>query len=86
MKPRYTILKYALLLRNRTVASKVGFFLEQHAKQLMVEESHLKRLRDRRPRTPQYMERSNRKGGKLVKDWNLIVPESVLARSWEEPS
>ncbi|MBI4290573.1 MAG: type IV toxin-antitoxin system AbiEi family antitoxin domain-containing protein, partial [Betaproteobacteria bacterium] len=44
------VVQYALLLENATTAAKVGFFLDQHKEHLMVEQSHLDRLRARRPR------------------------------------
>ena len=75
------VVDYALLLRNATTAAKVGFFLDQHQEQLMVENGHLDRLRQARSRQPHYMDRST--PGRLVSDWNLIVPEQVLSRSWE---
>lgn len=39
-------------------------------------------LRELRPRQPHYIERG--KSGKLVSDWNLVVPRSLAERSWEE--
>ncbi len=75
------VVDYALLLRNATTAAKVGFFLEQHQGQLMVEDSLLDRLREARSRQPHYMDRNA--PGRLVADWNLIVPEQVLTRAWE---
>ncbi len=77
------VVEYALLLENATTAAKVGFFLEQHKEALMVETSHLEPLRARRPRRPHYLERG-RRGGRLVSDWNLVVPEEVLERAWQE--
>jgi hypothetical protein len=70
-----------LLLRNATTAAKVGFFLEQHQEPLMVEDSQIDRLREVRSRQPHYMDRSA--PGRLVADWNLIVPEQMLSRAWE---
>ncbi|HRS82697.1 MAG TPA: type IV toxin-antitoxin system AbiEi family antitoxin domain-containing protein [Smithellaceae bacterium] len=75
---------YVDLLGNATTAAKVGFFLEQHRDTLMVDETHLKIFRDRRPRRPHYLERSRRKAGRFIADWNLVVPEEVYRRSWEE--
>ena len=75
---------YVDLLGNATTAAKVGFFLEQHRESLMVDEAHLKTFRDRRPRRPHYLERSRRKAGRFVAAWNLVVPEEVNGRSWEE--
>ena len=76
--------EYALLLDNATTASKVGFFFDQHRETLMVEERHLKALRDRRPRQPHYLDRSRRGSGNLVAEWNLVVPTEVAERSWAE--
>jgi len=78
------VVEYVLLLGNATTAAKVGFFLDQHRGALMVEDNHLKPLRDFRPRRPHYLERSKRKAGRLVAAWNLVVPENVLHRSWGE--
>jgi len=78
------VMEYTLLLENATTAAKVGFFLEQHRESLMVEDAHLKRFYDHRPRRPHYMERSRRKSGRFVSAWNLVVPEEIIRRSWEE--
>jgi predicted transcriptional regulator of viral defense system len=76
--------EYALLLKNSTTAAKVGFFLEQHRDALMVNDSHLDSLRSLRPRKPHYMMRTSRKPGRLVANWNLVVPVEILNRSWQE--
>jgi predicted transcriptional regulator of viral defense system len=75
---------YVDLLGNATTAAKVGYFLEQHKDVLMVDEAHLKAFRDRRPLRPHYLERSRRKAGRFVTAWNLVVPEEVYERTWEE--
>jgi predicted transcriptional regulator of viral defense system len=78
------VVEYALLLGNATTIAKVGFYLEMHRESLMVEENHLKPLHDRRPRQPHYIDSSKRKSGKLVADWNLVVPVDVFERTWGE--
>jgi predicted transcriptional regulator of viral defense system len=78
------VVEYALRLSSALTIARVGFFLEQHRETLMVEERHLEALRSRAPKRRQYFERRKRKGGKLVHRWNLIVPNEVLERSWEE--
>ena len=80
------VLGYALLLGNATTVATVGLFLEQHRETLMVDEKVLKRLRSRRPRQPHYLERGKKEPSRLVASWNLVVPERVLARAWEEPA
>jgi hypothetical protein len=78
------VLEYTLLLKNATTAAKVGFFLEQHQAQFMVEDRYLKMLHDIRPRQAHYLDRSRRKTGRLVKKWNLVAPVEVLERTWGE--
>lgn len=76
------VVGYVKLLSNRTIAAKVGYYLQQHAEALMVEDRHLAPLRELRPQQPHYLERG--KSGKLVRQWNLVVPSSVANKSWEE--
>ena len=79
-----SVLTYTLLLRNATTAAKVGFFLERNQETLMVDDYHLAALRDRRPAQPHYMDPTRRQPGRLVREWNLVVPDDVLNRSWDE--
>ena len=78
------VVEYALRLGSALTVARVGFFLEQHKDELLVEDRHLEALHARVPAQPRYFERRHRKGGKLLPRWNLIVPEQVLTRSWEE--
>jgi predicted transcriptional regulator of viral defense system len=75
---------YALKLGSAVTVAKVGFFLEQHREDLMLEESHLRRLQEHAPSQPAYLERSKREPGRLLRRWNLVVPERVLNRTWAE--
>jgi predicted transcriptional regulator of viral defense system len=76
--------EYVLMLDNATTVAKVGFYLEQHAEQLMVEDSALGRLRTHVPKKPHYLDRSTREPAHLIEPWNLIVPQRILSRTWEE--
>jgi predicted transcriptional regulator of viral defense system len=78
------VVGYALLLGNATTGAKVGFFLGQHRESLMIEDRHLHALHDLRPRQPHYLDRSKRKSGRLVSEWNLVVPREVFEREWGE--
>lgn len=78
------VVEYALLLGNATTGAKTGFFLEQHREPLMVEDRHLKAIHVLRPRHPHYLDRAKRKPGRLVSEWNLVVPREVLERTWGE--
>jgi len=80
------VVEYALLLGNATTMAKVGFFLEQHYEALMVDDVHLRPLRENRPRNPHYLVRKSQRPGHLVAGWNLIVPVEILERSWAEVS
>lgn len=79
------VVAYALKLKTAATVARVGYFLDQHREQLFVEDKHLAPLKKRAPRQAIYLDAKNRKGGTLVKPWNLIVPERVLQRAWEEP-
>jgi len=78
------VIDYAFKLQSAVTVAKVGFYLEQHREELMVEDRHLESLRERAPRRPMYLERGKREPGKLLSRWNLVVPERVLHRSWAE--
>ncbi len=78
------VIQYVELLENATTAAKVGFYLDRHRDELMVHDDHLAALRKLRPGQPLYMDRSRRSDGRLVSDWNLIVPDEVLDRTWEQ--
>jgi len=78
------VVEYVSLLGNATTAAKVGFFLEQHREPLMVEGKHLKPLHDLRPLQPHYLDRDRRKSGRLVSEWNLVMPIEVYERTWAE--
>ena len=78
------VVHHVRLLKNATTAARVGFYLEQHAQALQVDEAHLRALRRLRPKQPRYMDGA--RGGKWVAAWSLVVPEDVYGRSWEEPT
>jgi hypothetical protein len=50
----------------------------------MVDDGHLKQLHDHKPRQPHYLDSANRKSGKLVTNWNLVVPVALFERTWGE--
>lgn len=77
------VLAYLEHLGNATTAALVGYFLEQHQKDLGVQEATLKAIEGLRPQGRHYLDRNA--GGRLAKRWNLIVPDSIWERRWEEP-
>lgn len=80
------VVKYALLLDNSTTIAKLGFFLETHREELMIPEHYLEELRKHCPANPHYMDRNQNEPQKMIPKWNLVVPQSLINRSWEEPN
>ncbi len=78
------IVDYALILENATTIAKVGFYLEQRKKELDVDEKHLIMLQQHCPVSPHYVDNVHRANCKFIKRWNLMVPESLIYRDWEE--
>jgi predicted transcriptional regulator of viral defense system len=68
--------EYVALLGSRTLAAKLGFFLETRREDLVVPARLLDRLRAMIPASPVSMDR--RRKGRLVARWALIVPPDVL--------
>ena len=77
------VIAYARKLGSAIACARVGFFLEQHREALMVEGTHLAELREMAPGEPRYFD-PKRGSGKFVSSWNLVVPEQLLTRAWEE--
>jgi len=77
------VIAYAMAFGSSLTIARVGFFLEQQREALMVNDNHLSALRAQAPKQPRYLD-GTRTSGRLVPRWNLIVPESVLDRRWEE--
>jgi predicted transcriptional regulator of viral defense system len=80
------VIEYAFLLNNATTIAKLGFFLEQHKEIFTVDDHILTTLEEKIPSSIHYLERNKRESGKLIKRWNLVVPHSVIERTWEEPN
>lgn len=77
------VVAYALALGSALTTARLGFFLEQHRDRLFVEDRHLAPLQEHAPKQPRYLDKT-REHGRLVKSWNLVVPERVINRAWEE--
>lgn len=77
------LLGYISKLGNSTTAARVGYFLEDRKENFGIKAKTLQKLEKYLPKNPRYLDR-NRRGGKLIKRWKLIVPEYVLNRGWEE--
>jgi predicted transcriptional regulator of viral defense system len=69
------LLEYTELLGSRTLAARLGFFLDSRRDELVVPGEMLERLHELIPRSPVYLDR--RRPGRLVSRWSLIVPEGL---------
>lgn len=78
------VVHHALALRSALTCARVGLYLEQHREELFVHDDCLAMLAAHAPKQHRYLD-GRRVPGRLVKPWNLIVPEAVLRRTWEEP-
>lgn len=78
------VIEYVLLLGNVTTIALVGFYLENHAKELYVKDSHLNQLELYKPKQPHYLDKSKKISSKLNSRWNLIIPTEIVEQTWKE--
>jgi predicted transcriptional regulator of viral defense system len=83
------VFEYCKLLGNSTVFARVGFYLEQHQQKLAITDIELENFAQFKPKSPHYLQRQDREKTKkkvstLLKKWNLVVPNKILEKSWEE--
>lgn len=78
-------INYCLIYQNSRLAAKVGYFLEQRQGAFAITEQQLKPLLAAKPCVPQYLSKDLNKNCRLIKKWNLMMPEYVLNKLWEEP-
>jgi predicted transcriptional regulator of viral defense system len=77
------VVEYALRLGSSVTVARVGYFLEQHLDELLIDVDQLSELRRLAPRQPRYLD-STRTSGRLVHGWNLVVPDEVAQSRWED--
>jgi len=70
-----SLLEYAELLGTRTLAARLGFFLDCRRDELVVPDALLERLHAHIPGSPVYLDRD--RPGRLVSRWALIVPAEL---------
>ena len=75
---------YCALLDSPFLGAKVGFFLDQHRDLWDIDDDDLAVFRPPTRHEPYRFDDVNRQPCQLVKEWNLVVPTSVLEQSWEE--
>ncbi|MBS0586140.1 MAG: type IV toxin-antitoxin system AbiEi family antitoxin domain-containing protein [Verrucomicrobia bacterium] len=79
------VLAYAKLLNNATTYARIAFFLDQHRDTFSLSEKDLATFDKFIPKSPHYLDLHNKEPNQLIARWNLIVPKSLLQRTWEEP-
>jgi predicted transcriptional regulator of viral defense system len=78
------LIKYAISLKNATTVAKVGFFLEHCMQHFTVDKKCIKKLLPYIPKSPHYITRDKRYDAKYISEWQLMVPLSIINRTWEE--
>ena len=79
------VVNYCLTLKNANLISKVGFFLEQREGPFTVPSDIIAQLKKYISNSVQYMSDHTKEPHRLIKKWNLMVPISILDRTWNEP-
>ncbi len=79
------VLAYARLLNNATTYARIAFFLDQHCDTFGLSEKDLVNFDKFIPKSPHYLDLHSKEPNQLIARWNLIVPKSLLQRTWEEP-
>ncbi len=79
------LIEYALLLNKATTIAKVGYFLEQRPAHLQVNSNYIDKLLPHIPKQKHYLNRNVRSNGKYIKKWQLMLPQEIIERKWEEP-
>ena len=77
-------ISYCLKFKNARLAAKVGYFLDQRQGAFKIPEAQLKLLLNAKPISPQYLSKKAQKKCRLVKKWNIMIPENVINQQWEE--
>ena len=77
------LMQYLDYREQKNLYARVGFFLEQHREDIHVEKSLLRELAQNVPAQAVYWTQQSKRGV-LVKPWNLIVPEAIRNRTWEQ--
>jgi predicted transcriptional regulator of viral defense system len=79
------IIEYCLMLNNACLVAKVGYFLSIRQGALSISDETLQPLLKAKPNRPIYASKRKREKFHLVKQWNILLPESVIYQTWEEP-
>lgn len=78
-------INYALSLDRASIIAKLGYFLEQRPAYLKIDPALINKLLPHIPKQPYYMDRKTVGQGSYFKKWQIIVPDHLHQRQWEEP-
>ena len=81
-----TVVQYTLQLKSSVLAAKVGYLLQKREGAFSVDNNILKPLFSLKPKSPQYLDTHQKKPCRYIKQWNLMVPEKLMNRTFEEPN
>lgn len=77
---------YALSLNRASLVAKLGYFFDQRPDYLEIDLAIIERLLLHTPKRPYYIDRKTSVGqGTYIKKWQIIVPNYLHERQWEEP-
>jgi len=79
------VIDYCLKLNNAILSAKVGYFLEERQGAFAATNKQINKLLKKKPTVPQYLSKQHAEPCRLIKKWNIMMPISVIERSWEEP-
>lgn len=79
--------EYALSLNHASIVAKLGYYLEhQRSEYFQIDSAIIERLIHKIPKRPYYIDRKSSMGsGSYIKKWQIIVPDYLHKRQWEEP-
>lgn len=76
---------YALSLDCASIVAKLGYFFDSRPEHLSIADNITTQLLLHIPKSPYYIDRKSSLGnGTYVKKWNIIVPNYLHEKQWEE--
>ena len=74
---------FARSLGNATAAGALGFWLERERERLGIADIALEKLRMLKPTQARYALGAKSGGGRMARDWNVILPIDIVERRFE---
>ncbi|HXP95698.1 MAG TPA: hypothetical protein VN809_03230 [Telmatospirillum sp.] len=77
------VIEYVTVLKSRTVASVVGWWLDSHRSTLGITDNELEGLRALLPRSKHYALGAKPGNAVMIEPWRVLLPARVLDQSFE---